>query len=427
MVRQQDTATNETHIVIIGAGFGGLQAALALGKKLPDVQLTVIDRTNHHLFQPLLYQVATAALSPADISTPIRHVLREQKNTVVIMSEVTGIDVAQKRVLMRDGSISYDYLIIATGAHENYFGHTEEWQPLAPGLKNLDNAREIRRKLLLAFEQAEVETDPERVQKLLTFAVVGAGPTGVELAGAIAELAYKSLLPEFRHIDPARIHILLIEAMPQILGSFPRSLSKKARHELQKLGVDLRLSTPVEEITTDGVIAGGEWIPANTIIWTAGVQASAAGQWLGAETDRAGRIKVLSDLTVPGHAEIFVLGDTATLMQDGKPLPGIAPVAMQQGRYVASVIERRLANKQSGAPFHYRNKGYMATVGRAFAVAYIGKVRFSGFLAWILWLLVHIIYLIGYENRLIVLMQWSWSYLRFQRHARIISRPERHE
>ncbi|GHO84463.1 NAD(P)/FAD-dependent oxidoreductase [Dictyobacter formicarum] len=424
MKSHHNTTTPDTHphVVIIGAGFGGLQAALALGKKQPALQMTVIDRTNHHLFQPLLYQVATAALSPADISTPIRHVLRKQKNTVVIMSEVTGIDVEQKRVIMHHGSITYDYLIVATGAHENYFGHIESWKPLAPGLKNLEDAQEVRRKLLVAFEQAEIETDPERIQQLLTFAVVGGGPTGVELAGAIAELAFKTLIPEFRHIDPTMIHILLIEALPQILGAFPAELSNKAKRELQKLGVDLRLNTPVEEITTDGVIARDEWIPASTVIWTAGVQASEAGKWLNTETDRAGRVKVLPDLTLPAHPEIFVLGDTATLMQDGKPLPGVAPVAMQQGRYVASVIEQRLANQQPGAPFRYHDKGYMATVGRAFAIVRIGKIRSAGFLAWLLWLTVHIIYLIGYENRLIVLLQWSWSYLSFQRRVRIITR-----
>ncbi|GCE20517.1 NAD(P)/FAD-dependent oxidoreductase [Dictyobacter kobayashii] len=421
-VQDKTSPGTHPHVVIIGGGFGGLQAALALGKKEPALQLTVIDRTNHHLFQPLLYQVATAALSPADISTPIRHVLRKQKNTVVIMSEVTGINMDEKRVYLRHGNISYDYLIVATGAHENYFGHTESWKPLAPGLKSIEDAQEIRRKLLLAFEKAEIETNPERIQQLLTFVVIGGGPTGVELAGAIAELAFKTLIPEFRHIDPSRIHILLIEALPNILNAFPAELSSKAKHELQRLGVDIRVNSPLEEMTTDGVIARGEWIPSDTVIWTAGVLASSAGKWLNAETDRAGRVKVLPDLSLPEHPEIFVLGDTATLMQDGKPLPGIAPVAMQQGRYVASVIGQRLTNSQPIAPFRYHDKGYMATVGRAFAIVNVGKIRFAGFLAWILWLAVHIVYLIGYENRVIVMLQWGWSYLRFQRRARIITR-----
>ncbi|GCE28028.1 NADH dehydrogenase [Dictyobacter alpinus] len=425
-VEARTSETGHPRVVIVGAGFGGLQAALAIGKQQPEVDLTVIDRTNHHLFQPLLYQVATAALSPADISTPIRHVLRKQKRTEVIMAEVTGIDIESKRVMMADNlSIPYNYLIIATGAHENYFGHQKSWGPLAPGLKSIEDAQAIRNKILVAFEQAEIETDPEQQKKLLTFVVVGSGPTGVEMAGSMAELAYQTLTPEYRHIDPGMIHIILIEALPKILNAFPEKLARRAKKKLERLGVDVRTNTPLEEITKDGVVAGGQWIASTTIIWTAGVQASPAGQWLGAETDRAGRAKVMPDLSLPDYPEVFVLGDTANPSQDGPPLPGVAQVAMQQGRYVASVIKQRISGEPAPEPFHYHDKGNLATVGRAYAIASIGPIRISGFIAWIIWLTVHIVYLIGYENRTIVLLQWAWSYLLLKRRVRIITRSVR--
>ncbi|MBV9711836.1 MAG: NAD(P)/FAD-dependent oxidoreductase [Ktedonobacteraceae bacterium] len=405
------------HVVIIGAGFGGLQAARALGNA--PVKVTVIDRTNHHLFQPLLYQVATAALSPADISSPVRHVLRKQKNTNVLLAEVTGIDVENRCVLMHNRSISYDYLIVATGARENYFGH-EQWREIAPGLKSIEDATTIRRKVLLSFELAEQESDPERVKELLTFIVVGAGATGVELAGAIAEISRKALAADFRHIDPKQARILLIEAGPRILPAFPEALSRKAHRVLIKMGVEVHVGLAVSDVDAQGVTAAGEHIASPTVIWTAGVQASQAGQWLGVETDRAGRVKVSERLAIPDHPEVFVIGDTALSMQDGRPLPGVAPVAMQQGRYVAATIKQRVAG-QSTLPFHYHDKGSMATVGRSFAIVKLGPLQIGGFLAWITWLAVHIMYLIGFENRIIVMMQWAWAFLTFQRRARLIT------
>ncbi len=404
-------------VVIIGAGFGGLQTARALGDA--PVEVTVIDRTNHHLFQPLLYQVATAALSPADISAPVRHVLKNQKNTNVILAEVTGIDVQNQRVLMQEKSISYDYLVVATGARENYFGH-DEWRQIAPGLKSIEDATTIRRKVLLSFELAEQERDPERVKELLTFIVVGAGATGVELAGAIAEVSHKALVSEFRHIDPRHARILLIEAGPRILPAFPEALSRKAHQELVKMGVEVHVGLAVSDVDAQGVIASGERIASQTVIWTAGVQASQAGQWLGTEIDRAGRVKVSEHLTIPGHPEVFAIGDTALNMQDGRPLPGVAPVAMQQGRYVAVTIKQRLAGK-SPLPFRYHDKGSMATIGRSFAIVKLGPLQISGFLAWVTWMAVHIMYLIGFQNCLLVMMQWAWAFLTFQRRARLIT------
>ncbi|WP_376793803.1 NAD(P)/FAD-dependent oxidoreductase [Thermogemmatispora sp.] len=412
------------HVVIVGGGFGGLQAARALGKA--PVRVTVVDRTNHHLFQPLLYQVATAALSPADISAPIRHVLRRNKNTRVLLAEVTGIDVENKRVLLDERgerSLTYDYLIIATGAGQNYFGHPE-WAQYAPGLKTLEDATRLRRQILLAFEAAEMESDPDRQRALLTFVLVGAGPTGVEMAGAIAELAHKALASDFRHINPHSARIILVEAAPRILLSFPPELAEKARRALNRLGVEVRTSAPVEAVDENGVVIAGEYLPAKTIIWTAGVAASPAGRWLKAEMDRAGRVKVNPDLSLPGHPEIFVIGDTAHVEENGQLLPGLAPVAMQEGRYVARAILQRLAG-QEPPPFHYVNKGNLATVGRAWGLLQIGKLRLTGFLAWVLWLTVHIFYLIGFRNRVLVLFQWAWAYLTFQRGARLILYPER--
>jgi NADH dehydrogenase len=406
-------------VVIIGAGFGGLHAARALHHA--PIQLTVIDRTNHHLFQPLLYQVATAALSPADISAPIRHILRKQKNTTVLMAEVTRIDLQQQLVLTAQRSVPYDYLIIATGAGHSYFGH-DEWAAFAPGLKTIIDATALRRKILLAFEAAEMEETPERRRELLTFVLIGGGPTGVEMAGAIAELARKALTEDFRNIDPAAARIVLVEALPRILSSFPEELAKKAHTALNHLGVEVRTGSRVECVDDSGVVIAGKHLPAQTVIWTAGVAASPAGKWLNAEMDRAGRVKVESDLSLPNHPNIFVIGDTASAMQDGRPLPGVAPVAMQEGDYVAAVIAHRVAGKAfSNKSFRYQNRGSLATVGRSYGIADLGRLRFGGFLGWIFWLAVHIFFLIGFRNRLVVMFQWAWSYLTFQRGARLIT------
>ncbi|HZU67927.1 MAG TPA: NAD(P)/FAD-dependent oxidoreductase [Ktedonobacteraceae bacterium] len=405
-------------VVIVGAGFGGLH--VALGLRDAPVGVTLIDRTNHHLFQPLLYWVATAGLSPADISSPIRHILRKQKNTEVVMAEVTGIDIEQQRVMMGDRSLPYDYLVLATGAQDNYFGHNE-WAQYVCGLKTIEDARAIRQKILLAFESAELETNPAKIGELLTFVLVGAGPTGVEMAGAIAELAHKTLASEFRHINPRKTRIILIEALPRILNAFPESLARKTQKRLARMGVEVRTNTPVLDIDEHGVTVPGEHIVADTIIWTAGVGASPAGKWLHAEVDRAGRVKVASDLSVPGHPNIFVIGDTATLQQNGKPLPGVAPVAIQEGRYVASVIKRRVAGEELTRPFHYFNKGNLATVGRSYAIVDIGPFHLTGFIAWLLWLVVHIYFLVGFRNRLVAIFQWAWSYFTYTRDARLIT------
>ncbi|HLX57229.1 MAG TPA: NAD(P)/FAD-dependent oxidoreductase [Ktedonobacteraceae bacterium] len=415
---EQKPSTVLPHIVIVGAGFGGLKAARAL-RDVP-ARVTVIDRQNHHLFQPLLYWVATAGLSPADISSPIRGILRRQKNTEVMMAEVTGVDPTQQRVLMGERSVPYDYLVLATGAHDNYFGHPE-WEQYAPGLKSIVEATAIRRKILLAFEAAELETDPQKVRSLLTFVLVGAGPTGVEMSGAIAELAHKALTSNFRHIDTRSTRIILIEAAPRILGAFPESLARKTKRKLEHMGVEVREGSAVEQVDTQGVVVGGERIDAHTIIWSAGVSASPAGKWLGAEADRAGRVKVEDDLSVPGHPNVFVIGDTASAMQDGKPLPGVAPVAMQAGHYVASVIAQRISGKEEHKPFHYLNKGNLATVGRSYALVDLGVLKMTGFLAWVIWLVVHIFYLIGFRNRVVALFQWAWTYLTYARGARLIT------
>ncbi|HLZ63713.1 MAG TPA: NAD(P)/FAD-dependent oxidoreductase [Ktedonosporobacter sp.] len=404
------------HVVIIGAGFGGLRAARDLSDAAAHV--TVVDRTNHHLFQALLYQVATAGLSPADISAPIRSVLGKQKNTEVLLAEVTGIDTQEQRVQMGQRSLPYDYLVIATGAHQNYFGHPE-WEEFAPGLKSLEEATGLRRRILSAFEAAEMESDPEKQQNLLTFVLVGAGPTGVEMAGAIAELARKALARDFRHIDPRSARIILIEAAPRILLSFPEKAAQRAKMALNRLGVEVLAGSPVEAIDADGVVVAGKRLSAKTVIWTAGVLASPAGTWLAATTDRSGRVQVQPDLSVPGHPSVFVIGDTACCMQDGKPLPGIAPVAIEQGRYIASLIKERMAGQET-KPFHYRNRTNLATVGRSWGIVDKGKLQLTGGLAWLYWLAIHIVRLIGFRNRSIVLFQWAWAYLTFQRGARLI-------
>ena len=405
-------------VVIVGAGFGGLNAARALHDA--PVQVTVIDRNNHHLFQPLLYQVATGVLSPAEISAPIRSVLSKQKNAEVLMGEVTGVDTQAQRVLLHDQSVPYDYLILATGARDSYFGHND-WAPIAPGLKSIVQATTIRRNILLAFEMAERETDPEKRKALLTFVLVGAGPTGVEMAGAIGGLAHKTLASDFRHINPKEARIVLVEALPRILLPFDERLAKKAHRALNRLGIEVRTSSPVEAIDSEGVVIAGERLPAKTVIWTAGVAASPAGQWLGAETDRGGRIKVGSDASVPGHPNIFVIGDTASFTQDGKPLPGVAQVAIQQGQYIASVIADRVAGKPHPETFRYVDKGNMAVVGRFYGIVAIGKLRMAGLVAWFMWLVLHLMFLIGFRNRLVVGFQWLVYFTTFQRGARLIT------
>ena len=405
------------HVVILGAGFGGLNAARAL-KRAP-VRITVIDRANHHLFQPLLYQVATAALSPADISAPIRRILRRQNNVEVLLAEATAIDLPSRRVVLADGEVDYDFLIVATGATHTYFGH-EDWELLAPGLKTLKDALQIRQRILIAFEIAEREPDKRLRHEWMTFVIVGAGPTGGELAGTLAEVARQTLARDFRHIDTAEARVVLVEAATKVLGTFEDTLSAKAQDQLKRLGVDVRLGLPVSEITALGVQVGSEWIGARTIIWAAGVAASPLARSLNVPLDRAGRVLVEPDLTVPGHDNVYVIGDLAHLVQEGKPVPGIAPAAMQEGRQAASNLLRSLGG-QERLPFRYHDKGMLATIGRGAAVAHIGSIRASGYLAWLLWLFVHIFFLIGFRNRLVVMIQWAWSYITFDRGARLIT------
>jgi NADH:ubiquinone reductase (H+-translocating) len=417
------TANKEVlpHVVIVGGGFGGLNAAQALNGV--PIRVTVIDRTNHHVFQPLLYQVATAGLSPADIAAPIRHIVSRQKNTNVLMAEVIDIDTANRLVLTReDEPMPYDYLILATGARHSYFGK-EEWEVNAPGLKTLTDATRIREKVLGAFEQAEMEEDEELRRELLTFAIVGGGPTGAEMAGAIAELARRALARDFRHIDPRSTRILLLEASPRILGNFPAYLAERAHKALENMGVEVRTGGAVQEIDDTGLTVGFERIGCRTVVWAAGVLASPAGQWLNAPMDRNRRVLVEPDLSVPGHPEIFVIGDTATRLQDGQPLPGVAPAAMQQGRYVGDVIRARVLKREPPPPFRYRNKGNMATIGRKFAIADFGKFGMSGFPAWLFWLGLHVYFLIGFRNRLSVMIQWAWAYVTYERGARLITTP----
>ncbi len=422
------------HVVIVGAGFSGLEAALGLAHA--PVRVTVIDRNNHHLFQPLLYQVATAELSPADISAPIRNILRRQRNTSVLLAEVTGVDTERRTLTLRSRSpegpsdkelerqlAPYDYLVLATGATHSYFGH-DEWEPFAPGLKSVTDATALRRKILLAFEAAEMEIDPEIQHTLLTFIIVGGGPTGVELAGAIAELAHKALASDFRHIDPTSAHITLVEASNRILPAFPERLARKAHQELQRLGVRVRTRALVEQVDEGGATIAGEYVPAGTVIWAAGVRASRAGEWIGVATDKAGRVPVGNDLSVASHPEIFVVGDTSSHEQDGKPLAGIAPVALQEGQYVARVIRARASDMPAPAPFHYFDKGYLATVGRSYAIGNVGKLQLWGLPAWFAWGGVHILYLIGFRNRVLVMLQWILAYLTFQRGARLITLDE---
>jgi NADH dehydrogenase FAD-containing subunit len=413
---------SQPRVVIVGGGFAGLAAAKAL--RSTPAEVILIDRTNHHLFQPLLYQVATSVLTPSQIATPIRSIFRNQKNTTLILGEVTGVDKAQKCVFVSDADrqnvpISYDYLILATGASHSYFGHNE-FAEYAPGLKSLADAEAARNKILQAFELAEAEEDPSRHRDLLTFILVGAGPTGVEMAGALAILVQNTLKSDFRRIDPASARIVLVDMATRVLGPFSESLSKAAKQRLEKLGVEVRLGHSVDHIDADGILVAGERIASKTVIWTAGVAPSPAGKWLNVETDRAGRVRIQKDLTVPGHPEIFVVGDTASLDQNGKPLPGVAQVAIQGGRYAGKLIHGRIVGDPPPAPFSYFDKGTMAVVGEGFAVLQSWKVQMSGFGAWLSWAAVHLQFLATSSLRLTVFLQWAWTYMTGQRGDRLI-------
>ena len=404
-------------VVIVGGGFGGLYAARALGRAPVDV--TVVDRTNHHVFQPLLYQVATASLAPRDVAYPIRVVLRGQRNTTVYMAEATAIDTSARHVVLTDGWLAYDYLVVAPGARHSYFAHPE-WEEFAPGLKTMEDALAIRRRVLLAFERAEREGDPERRRALLTFVVVGGGPTGVELAGAIAEIACTVMVQDFRHIDSRDTRTILVEAGPRILPASPAGLSAKAERSLRRLCVEVRTGASVTGIAADAVTIGEERVCAATILWAAGVQPSPLARSLGVPLDRAGRVIVDRDLTIPKHPEIFVVGDLAACAgADGRPLPGLAPVALQQGRHAAHNILRAMRGEPLAA-FRYRDRGTMATIGRAAAVADIRGLRLSGFPAWLAWCFIHILWLIGFRNRFAVLFEWAWAYFTLQRSSRLI-------
>jgi len=428
------TAETPPRIVIVGAGFGGLNAAQALARA--HVQITVIDRKNHHTFQPLLYQVATAGLSPGEIAAPIRSILRSHRNVEVLMNEVTGFDLDRRIVKTSENEIPYDYLIVAAGARHSYFGH-EEWETLAPGLKTIEDALEIRRRVLLAFELAERQTAAGEGAPPLNFVVVGGGPTGVELAGTLAEISRYALAHDFRSIDPARTHIVLLEGGPRVLPAYAEDLSRSAEEQLKQLGVEVRTSTMVTKVEAGAVDVGDSRLSATVVLWAAGVAASPLGRQLGVNVDRAGRVPVLPDLSLPGHPEVFVIGDLAAAQDEhGKMLPGVAPVAIQQGRYVAKVIREEiksrvappLSSRPSGGQggiarpaFHYWDKGSLATIGRAAAVAEFGQIHISGFLAWLSWLFVHIFFLIGFQNRLLVFIQWAWSYVTYERGARLIT------
>ena len=407
--------------MIVGGGFGGLTAARAL--RNAPVAVTLVDRRNHHLFQPLLYQVATAALSPADIASPIRWILRHQRNAEVLLGDVVGVDTGLRIVQLADGEIPYDFLIVAAGATHAYFGH-DEWRKLAPGLKTLEDALEIRRRVLLAFERAERQPDPVRRKALLTFVLVGGGPTGVELAGALAEISRQSLARDFRHFDPGSAKVILIEAGPALLAAFPESLRAAARHDLERLGVEVRTGAAVTRVEPGRVTVGNDTIAAETILWAAGVAASPLGARLGVPLDRAGRVLIEPDLTIPGHPEVFVIGDLASMKnKDGRPLPGVAQVAIQMGRHAARNIVRTIESQPHSA-FEYHDLGNMATIGRASAVADLGRVQLKGYVAWLAWIFVHIVALIGFRNRLVVMIEWAWAYVSYQRSVRLITYDE---
>ncbi len=413
-------------VVIVGAGFGGLTAARALTRA--PAQITVIDRKNHHTFQPLLYQVATAGLSPSEIAAPIRSILRGRENVEVLLGEVTGFDLARRLVETAEHNVPYDYLVVAAGASHAYFGH-DDWEPFAPGLKTIEDALEIRRRVLLAFELAERQAAAGESDFPLNFVVVGAGPTGVELAGTLAEISRHALAQEFRAIDPRSAKILLLEGGPRVLPTYPEELSRSAQEQLQRLGVEVRTSAMVTGVESGVVRVGETSLTAAVILWAAGVAASPLGKKLGVPVDRAGRVAVDPDLSLPGHPEVFVIGDLAALKdENGKMLPGVAPVAMQQGRYVAGIIQHEVEGATEAPAkalprpgFHYWDKGSLATIGRAAAVAEFGKLHISGFIAWLAWLFVHILFLIGFRNRLLVFIEWAWSYVTYERSARLIT------
>jgi len=412
-------AATGPHVVIVGGGFGGLSAARALANR--PVRVTLLDRRNHHLFQPLLYQVATAALNAAHIATPLRSILRRATNITVLLANVESVDLAARRLDLDRGHMSYDALILAAGASHSYFGHGE-WETLAPGLKTLEDALEIRRRVLLAFEAAEREEDGAEQGALLSFVVIGGGPTGVELAGALAEISRETIARDFRLIDPTKARIILVEGGPRVLSAFPETLSQRAEAALQKIGVEVRTHAVVTRITPDAVWIGGEQIRARTVLWAAGVAATPLARSLGVPLDRSGRVLVDPDLSIPGHPEAFAIGDMCALTQGGRPLPGLAPVAIQEGRATAANVLRRLAGLPTLA-FRYRDKGTMATIGRAAAVAVVGPVKLSGLIAWLAWLFVHIMFLIGFRNRFLVLFEWAWAYVTWHRGARLITRP----
>jgi NADH dehydrogenase len=399
--------------VILGGGFGGLNAARGLARA--SVRLTLVDRTNHHLFQPLLYQVAAAELDPDDIAAPIRWILRRQRNASVILAEARTVDLASKKVLLADGELSFDYLVVATGARHSYFGH-EAWEREAPGLKTVEDALEIRRRVLCAFEAAERETDPARQSEWLTFAVVGAGPTGVEMAGALADLAHHTLARDFRSIRPEQARIVLLEGLPHVLAAYPDDLRRKAELQLRRLGVDVRCGVRVTGIDATGLSIGEERLPARTVVWAAGIEASPLGRSLGAPLDRSGRVRVTPELALPGRRDVFVIGDLAAL----EKIPGVAPAAIQMGAHTAKNIRRAIEGRPL-LPFRYRDKGMLATIGRSAAVADFGFARISGWLAWVSWLALHIFFLIGFRNRLVVLVNWAWAYFTFQRGGRLIT------
>jgi NADH dehydrogenase len=414
----ESPAATQPQLVIIGGGFAGLAAARGL--RTSPLRITLVDRCNHHLFQPLLYQVATAGLAAPAIAAPLRHMLRRQRNVAVLMAQVERIDANARRLQLDVGTLDYDLLLVASGATHAYFGH-DDWAAHAPGLKTLDDALLIRRRVLSAFEQAEREPDPVRRRAWLSFAVVGAGPTGVELAGTLAEIARHTLRDQFRRIDPTQARVLLLEAGAQVLNGFPDDLSASARAQLERLGVEVRTGVPVTAIDAGGVVLGDQRIECRTVLWAAGVAASPLGAQLGAALDRSGRVLVAPDLSVPGHPEVFVAGDLAAVRHDNKPVPGVAPAAKQMGAHVARQIRRRLAGIGGSEPFRYRDQGALATIGRKAAVARFGRLHLRGLPAWWAWLLVHVLFLIGFRNKLVVLLDWAWAYLTYQRHARIIT------
>ncbi len=419
MTAAQPRSAHPHRVVIVGAGFGGLETAFRLAGA--PVSITLIDRRNHHLFQPLLYQVATASLATSEIAWPIRYLLRHRPDVTTLFATVSGVDAQARRVLLDDGdALPYDTLVLATGARHAYFGH-DEWEPFAPGLKTLEDATTLRRRILVAFERAERETDPQRLAALLTFVIIGAGPTGVELAGTIAELTQDTLPPDFRNIDTRKARVVLIEAGPRVLAGFPDDLSAYAQRSLKSIGVEVMLGQAVTECTADSVVYGGNTLNTRTIIWAAGVRASPAAEWLGAPADRAGRVQVLPDLTVAGHPDIFAIGDTVVIAgPDGNPVPGIAPAAKQQGRHVAETIKARLLGGTS-SPFRYKHAGSLAQIGKRKAVIDFGRIKLRGTLAWWIWGIAHIYFLIGLRNRLSVALSWLWVYVRDQRAARLIT------